>query len=303
MPEGTEISSAAPEAIAFDGMTEDAIDKALDADAAERAGAPEPKPTASSAAPGPSPQGTPAAQALPEDKVSALEKRLEALAKESGQGRALQSRLDRMEALLKQSQQTAPQVNQANLPPEQQAAQQQLRAFLRQEFNSLIGEDEKLKALVEFGNQNMEQQQMVQQVTEYRQGLERLAQRFDVPFGNASDPTSLNAISSKIVSDLDAKVRAGDEAADAEMKFILAPGGYAYLFTLASREHDNVAKSQAVTFQENKTAEGARASQTVRSTQQANSQSKKSLADMSTHEISQLSETEIDAELDKAGVR
>lgn len=288
------ITTDSPESGQFQGMDEAALDSFLDQNEAK----PEPQSNAVPQAPtqpGPTVNPSPPQQTN-DEKMAALERKLEAFSKEAGQARALQSRIAQLEnaRTQAQAQKTAP-TQDPNLTPEQRQAQSEFEAYLEARLEKMTMD--KYGKLIEMGNRNLAESQQAEEVGKYREGLVGLCKEFEIPFDE------VNPIMVKIVNETVAAKDSGDEQATARLARILGTGGENYLFTLAAREREKQVQGQAQSFQQGKADSARAASQTMRSTTQVQSTGGKKLADMSPEEMAKLPEAELDKLMDGAGIR
>ena len=265
-----QISSDMPGTEELQGMTEQEIDAQLDQAEAGDESAP-----AQQTIQEKSPSATePTANPL-ETKIAALEKQLTAFSKESGQARALQSRLAQLENKLKAS-------NETPTSPEQQQAQDQLNQYLSKFIQDKYG------PMI----QGFEAQQ---ENAAYKSNVSELCNEMGVPFAD------VNPIMAKIL-DADMKAyQAGDEGAWARIERALdQKSGPHYLLMRGMSELSKQVQTKAQNFQSSKTNAAVKASKTVRGSIPPQ-QGSKSLDDMSPKELEKLSEAELDSLLSASG--
>ena len=302
--EGAVLDTSAAEAAPFANLEESAIDAMLDANDLEKAGQPAAPANPQQAAPQQVQPRTsqefvpaPSAQPTAEEKLIAMEKRVEAMAREAGQNRATQAKLAELEKIIKQSQQTAQQAAAPNnnLTPEQREAQKNFAQYVKQAAQELI--DEKYGNIIKFAEANQASEQQQAETREYIGGFSKLCEEFGIPTDEVRKSASDLVNATKAASD------AGDQAASARLAQILGPGGQSYLFALALREREKGLQAQGAQFQQSITAKAAAAAQTVRSGARPSVNVSKKLADMSPQEMEKLTEAEIDAKLDEEKIR
>lgn len=269
-----QISSDMPEASNFEGMTEQEIDAQLDeAEAGNESAPAQQAPTDGPSANAPT-ATAPTVNPL-EEKIAALEKQLTAISKESGQARALQSKLAQLENRLK-AQDTPP------TSPEQQEAEKQLNSYLEKFIQGKYG------PMI----QGFEAQQ---ENAAYKGAVSELCEEMGIPF------EEVNPLMAKLL-DADMKAyQSGDEAAWARIERALDPkSGPGYLLMRGITERSKQVQTEAANFQTTKQKTALNASKTVRGTSPVPSVSK-NLDEMSQRELDALPESELDKLLAASG--
>jgi hypothetical protein len=279
-----EISSATPEAAEFQGMDEAAIDAQLDAIEGKAETSAEVKPQDSNAEPKvkEGPAEKPAEPSPWEAKIAELEKRLTATSKETGQIRAMNARLDKLQSMT--------QTQKEQLTPEQQTQQQAFEAYLKRQIEAYATE--------KYGPLLTDAQQ-AREVQAYGEDFKSLVNETGLNFDD------VKGIASKIVQEITKLAANGDESAIAKRDMILnhQGGGHQYLLNLTMAEHYKQIAAKGQQFADGKSQAAQAASRTMLKGGNVQSGGKKSLAEMTQAEMAKLSEKDIDAALDEAGVR
>jgi hypothetical protein len=270
-----QISSDAPEAVNFDSMTEQELDAQLDQAEAGNESAPAQQANQEAGPSAIAPTATAQAPNPLEEKIAALEKQLTAISKESGQARALQSKIAQLENRLKAND-TPP------TSPEQLDAQKQLNDYIH-------------KAIQEKYGPMIQGFEVQQENAAYKATVSELCEEMGIPFED------VNPIMAKIL-DADMKAyQAGDQQAWARIERALDPkAGPGYLLMRGMSERSKQVQTQAASFQTTKQNAAVNASKTVRTSNPVQSV-QKNLDEMSPKELEGLSEEQLDKLIESSG--